>query len=327
MLIRYGATIGFTTAQVEAWRLELVRAQAAEAGLSEVEKQAKVHEEEERIALEKLEAQQKKVTAARQAAIDQQAKQQAAAAAGEGPMQSSAATGGLPGGDTGPERAPVFQTLDAIDVKLRYFRESAGDALGTFQRQVGDDAGAWQKLRDLVAAGIPVKEAVAEVTSQLQMMHDVTDILTAGFNSLFTAIGEGSKFGASEFLRAMARMAAAKAAFEFAEGLSTLATSIFPGIPTAGVSAATHFKSAAIFGLLAGGLSFAAGAAGGGGGGGGAASGGTFGATGPGKGGSATIVIQGGLLDMSNPTQADAFAKAYKELASRGITDVVVVGG
>lgn len=199
---------------------------------------------------------------------------------------------------------------------------AAGDDLGRFKAAVGDNMGAWERLRDLVAQGVPVKEAVDKITFQMQLMQGVTETLQAGFTSMFTAIGEGSKFSASQFLRSMARMAAAKASFEVAEGIAALAMGLFPGHPGAIAAAINHFKAAALFGVLAGGLSVAAGSGGGGSSPGSSALGSTAPVQPTVKTGD--VYIQGGLLDMTNPQQADAFGKAYKELVSRGITDITL---
>ncbi len=322
LLVREGTTIGFTTEQVDAFRIQLVRAQAAQEGLNAQETEAKVKNEEETLALTKLYDQQKKVNDARQKAIELFDTQAGQRAKGEGPLQTSS-EGGVASEPTGPE-TEVFRTLDQIDVKLTEFDAKNHDVLGRFSQAVGDNAGAWKKLRDMVANGIPVKEATAALVNQLNEMHEVTQVLSAGFESLFQGIVSGSGISGKAFLHAMASMAASKAAFEFGEGLAALATAIFPGIPGAGVAAANHFKAAAIFGALAIGFSAASG-------GGGSSSGSPAGSTLTGPAGAnapaarkGDIYIQGGVLDMTNPDQADAFAKAYKELVSRGITEVTV---
>jgi len=81
-------------------------------------------------------------------------------------------------------------------------------------------------------------------------------------------------------------------------------------------AAAKYTAAAAIFGAISGSLSGAASVAGGG------VSGSyrdTMASIGSGKGGDARIVIQGAILDMSDPEQADALGKAISDLTGRNV--------
>lgn len=146
-----------------------------------------------------------------------------------------------------------------------------------------------------------------------------------GWVEAFEAIGAGENVFASvgkAAKRAVADAATAQAKQQIAMGVAKIAAGIFPPNPAAFLSAAQHFASAALFGALggvAGGVRQTA-------------PGGGVGERGPISGQSlqdvrggvgvppAEIVIQGSLLDMSDPAQADALAKAISDLSGRNIT-------
>lgn len=133
------------------------------------------------------------------------------------------------------------------------------------------------------------------------------------------AILFGQGFG--EALRqGIARAAAAKGAFYAAESLGALAQG-FLGNPGAFAAAAKYAAASAAMFTLAGAL-------GGGGGSRGAVAGGGGGGVGGAQDrglasfedrGAATIIINGGLLDMNDPRQADALAQALEELTGRRV--------
>jgi hypothetical protein len=89
-------------------------------------------------------------------------------------------------------------------------------------------------------------------------------VLREAFNLLGQAVGQavqafvlygsaGTSFRkvTAQILASLAQMAAVKAIFELAEGLAALARAFF-GDPKAGAEAAMHFKSAAMYGIIAG---------------------------------------------------------------------------
>ena len=178
------------------------------------------------------------------------------------------------------------------------------------------------------------------VRTQFQLLtEDVvgfTDALTAlttdalanfkeGFIEAFEAIGAGDAVFASlskAIKRSIADSATAQARVQVAQGVSKIAAGIFPPNPAAFISAGKHFAAAALFATAAGAIGGTRTAAAGGG----------VGGRGPisdrsiqqvqglGTIPPAVINIQGSFLDVSDPRQADALAKALSDLSSRRIT-------
>ncbi len=125
------------------------------------------------------------------------------------------------------------------------------------------------------------------------------------------------------FLGALASIAAGFAEFYTAQAVAALAQGIL-GDPRGFGAAAKYSAAAVIMGTVAG--IAASGASGGGGGFGGAGSfAGEFAGVAAGPGG--TIVIQGGILDMSDPRQADALANAISDLMGLRRGSITIVQG
>jgi len=154
--------------------------------------------------------------------------------------------------------------------------------------------------------------------------------LGAAFNDAFAAIGAGEPvFGAiTKAIKAsIAETAAAEGRLEFARGAAKIAAGIFPPNPAAIASGLQHFAAGALFSAIGGALGGGQGPRGAGGGAGGGFTGRNelrptvdpFEASRS----PSTIIIQGGILDMSDPAQADALAKALSDLSGR---DVSVAG-
>jgi hypothetical protein len=151
-----------------------------------------------------------------------------------------------------------------------------------------------------------------------------------GFVEAFEAIGAGENVFASlskAIRRSIAESATAEAKIQIAQGVAKIAAGIFPPNPAAFLSAAQHFAAAALFSAAAGAIGGVRKERPGGGGvgGRGAVSEQSIQETrlagGPPP---ATLVIQGSLLDMSDPAQSDALAKALSDLSGR---DITVEGG
>lgn len=144
----------------------------------------------------------------------------------------------------------------------------------------------------------------------------------AAFDSLTGAEEGAISFGAAfkgAMLGAVAQVARTKGQFYAAESIAALAQGI-AGDPRGFAAAAKYGLAAAAMFTVAGFAGRAA--AGGGGGAGGAARSGatSFGATvGEQSQRDAIIYIQGSLLDMSNPQQAEALARAIQTLSGRNV--------
>lgn len=146
------------------------------------------------------------------------------------------------------------------------------------------------------------------------------------FVEAFEAVGAGENVFASlskAIKRSIADAATAEAKVQIATGVAKIAAGIFPPNPAAFASAAQHFAAAALFAAAAGAIGGVRKERPGGGGvgGRGAISEQSIQETrlagGPPP---ATLIVQGSLLDMSDPAQADAMAKALSDLSGREIT-------
>lgn len=187
-----------------------------------------------------------------------------------------------------------------------------------------DALGPWEKFRQAIQmAGYEMlqvttnTETLAEVTGGI-LLNAVQDFggamegVGAAAVDASTSMGEAfqnAMLGAlASVARGFAQFYTAKAVAAFAEGLA--------GNPAAFGAAAKYLAAASMMSVVAG---MAAASASGGGGGGGAS-----GRAGKGLEGAAqseaTIIIQGGLLDMSDPKQADALADAIGQLSGRRVT-------
>ena len=146
-----------------------------------------------------------------------------------------------------------------------------------------------------------------------------------GFVEAFEAIGAGDKVFESlgkAIKRSLADAATAEAKIQIAQGVAKLAAGLFPPNPAAIASSIQHFAAAALFAAAAGSIGGTRTATPGGGG---------VGGRGPISDRSiqqvqgvgitlpATIIIQGSLLDTSDPRQADALAKALSDLSGRRV--------
>jgi hypothetical protein len=113
-------------------------------------------------------------------------------------------------------------------------------------------------LQGLLATG---QDVFGQLSAQAGNMRD---IMVSAFSAIGQAVGDAAQafvlYGnsgtsvkkfAAQVIAGVASMAAVKAVFELAEGFAALARAIF-GDPKAGAEAALHFKSAAIYGVVAG---------------------------------------------------------------------------
>ena len=213
--------------------------------------------------------------------------------------------GTLPGQIQPPSTEGLSGTSSALlDFRLGFFE--ATEQLGEFETQTRS-----------------VEEALGSLAGgALVNFQD-------GFVEAFEAIGTGEAVFASlgkAVKRSLADAATSEAKIEVARGVAKLAAGLFPPNPAAFASAAQHFAAAALFGAAAGAIGGTRQAQPGGGG---------VGGRGPisdssiqqvqGVGGlpPSKLIIQGSLLDMSDPAQADALGEALSTLAGRRI----IVGG
>lgn len=147
---------------------------------------------------------------------------------------------------------------------------------------------------------------------------------TAFADAVGQALTAGGNFGKT-IAKAVGQAAAANAKFAIGRSIMELAEGVaasFVNPP----AAAGHFAAAKTFAVAAafmGGIAGATGGFSGGAGGNGAGAGAAVRGAAEQK-AAGTIIIQGGLLDMSNPDQAEAFSKAVSDLTGR---DVIVARG
>lgn len=178
---------------------------------------------------------------------------------------------------------------------------------------------------DLVQGGADAEAALQRLQSPLGAAVRGFDALSQSVEAGFAAMVDGSMSAGYAFETAMksaiaavasdlASLYAAKAAGYLAEGIG--------GDPTkfaaAGKAGAASLAFAAISGGIRGSVNRAARGVGG-------VGGGAFGVVPTGRGldtgsGEVTIVIPGGLLDMSDPRQADAFIRAMQQVTGRRMT-------
>jgi hypothetical protein len=184
-----------------------------------------------------------------------------------------------------------------------------------------------------------VHEATAALGTLNEQLATTTLDALGGFMQAsveaFGLFAEGSKQAGQAFEAAMlmalasvasafAQMFAARATAALAEAI--LPSSVLTGQSAGGLAAAGYFTAAAIaMSAVAGALRGAANRTAGGGGGAAGASQRTSAASREGQEG--TLIIEGGILDMTDPRQADAFAGAYEELVRRGVVRVRVKAG
>lgn len=158
---------------------------------------------------------------------------------------------------------------------------------------------------------------------QLQGIRDAAIQVSQDIMGAFQAIASGGnvfKSFADAGKKAIADIAGQFAKFEIAQGVKGLAEGTWPPTPEAIAAAELHFASAALFGAIGG---LVSGVGGGGGSGGGPASQAsqTNNANALNNGTTGTIIIQGGILDMSDPRQAGALTSAINTLTgTRQIT-------
>lgn len=163
-------------------------------------------------------------------------------------------------------------------------------------------------------------QALAAANEELAKM--AVGIGTAFADAVGQALTAGGNFGkvvaaaVGDAAKSFAKLAIGRSLMELAEGI---AASFVPGKQA---EAAGHFAAAKTFAgaaVFMGGLGAALSPGRGGGGGGAGAAGAAAAAGRADTKGSATIIIEGGLLDMSNPEQAEAFRKAVEDLTDREV--------
>lgn len=245
----------------------------------------------------------------------------------------------LAGGRVANALALASQAAERADLGVGSFEEAhrAAEKARDVIHEVADA---------LVASDLPAEELAAALhklheaeqgigTGATQGLLDMKLLLTeiaqttiAGFTDAiagaFQAMVEGSMSAATAFkvgmLKAIAAVASGLAQMMVGKAVEQIAEALAHPA-TAGhhlASAAKFTAAAALFGAISGVLSGAAANTAGGGGSAGGSPSATTAASATDK-GSGTIVIQGGLLDMSDPRQADAFGQAVSDLTGRGI--------
>jgi hypothetical protein len=176
--------------------------------------------------------------------------------------------------------------------------------------------------------GTSIREAVGEVQTLDQVVANLTVNTFQAFGQAvmdaFQAVVEGSKSAGAAFaaamLQALAAVAKGMGDFYITKAVAALGEGLL-GDPRGFAAAGKFTLAAAGFYALAGAVSGFANKAGGSGGGGSSASKDAYSRTNQvaDKRGSAYLVVQGGLLDMSDPRQAEALAGAIENLTDRRI--------
>ena len=228
------------------------------------------------------------------------------------------------------------EAWNQVTAAIEKFREEA-DKAGILITSLDDTASATfgqafaQRVHEATAALGTLNESLATTT-----VDSMGAFMSASIEA-FGAFTDGSNAAGQAFESAMlsalasvasmfAQMFAARATAALAEAI--LPSSVLTGQSAGGLAAAGYFTAAALaMSALAGALRGAAARTGGGAGGGGGAAGAASRTNESAREGKeATLTILGGLLDMSDPKQQDAFSKAYKTLVSLGVTRINVKG-
>jgi len=143
----------------------------------------------------------------------------------------------------------------------------------------------------------------------------MVDAFEEGFSALITGSENAAAAFAGAMLSATADIASGLARFYMGKAIAALGEGLM-GDPRGFAAAAKFFAAAAVFGALAGAF---AGAAQGGGGGGGAGARTTEGEDQEAPKGEATIIVEGGFLDMNDPRQRRRMADALEQLSGRRV--------
>jgi hypothetical protein len=218
--------------------------------------------------------------------------------------------GGGPGGFVRTSRTP-FGDLDLV--------AGGGAKLPGIERgEGGFTENLMEDLREATEGVREFDEVLAELAAGSIM--DVGSAYEDMVSAIVSGQGDLMKKGAAAALGFVRQVASALGDEQIAKGVADLAEGTWPPNPVAWAAAGKHFAAAALFKTLAG-VSGGLGArAGGGSGGGGGSFGRTAGVEGAANRGGGTIVIQGGLLDLSNPDQERQFSDAVEQIADRRIT-------
>lgn len=240
------------------------------------------------------------------------------------------------------DRAAALQALQAIEAQ-RKARGKLPEPAKPVAPRVVDDEG------NLIPGAVPTFEQMGgpdvgkylaeleanKVAEQMAHLTDLASIFGDAWSQAWEAFGAGAISASEAMLQSMkgalAGIAKHEAQLALLEGAKQLAAAIGAfGTP----AAAKHFTSAAKYFAVGAALSAFAGALGGGGGGGGGVRGGGSASSTArdseeyrkrGNTAQGTIIIEGGLLDMNDPRQADAFTEAVNRLSGEG--RIVVVRG
>lgn len=261
-----------------------------------------------------------------------------------GRIQQRFALGGMSTADFEAEMARLVPLLQAV----RDSQDAAADpslwveaatAIEKF-REEAEKAGILITSLDDTASstfGQAFAQRIHEATAALGMLNESLAATTvdamfsfgAAATEAFALLSDGARESGKDFEAAMlgalaavassfAQMFAARAVGALAEAV--LPSSVLSGTSGGGLAAAGYFTAAALaMSALSGAIRGAAARTAGGGGGGGASGAAARTNDLSADRGSGTIVVQGGILDMSDPRQADAFAAAVEQLTGRRI--------
>lgn len=195
------------------------------------------------------------------------------------------------------------------------------DKAVALQAVTGSDEGPGGFLKGFNNAMIDGIDSITHLQEQLgdltyHTLVDFTSAIAAAFEQLTIGSANAAKAFEAGMLQALASVArsygdffAGKAAAEIAQGIAE-----FPFGSQHFVSAGEYFAAAGAMYAVAGGIGGAASRTAGGGGGGGQATATQRTGAVSGTQGTGTIVVEGGILDMSDPRQADALARAVNKL-------------
>lgn len=206
---------------------------------------------------------------------------------------------------------PLQERVDLLERLLQI--EAALDETGTF----------WQRLNAHVNQGQTAMQRFHET------LNAITDDLLGGFRDgiegAFAAVVEGSgnagRTMASAFVGALGTAASKLGDFFQGQAIAAAASQFTPPFNPMGLQSAALWEAAAVamYGL-AGSLSGASNKISAGGSNRAGGSGASSAEAAAGDRGQATIVVEGGLLDMSDPRQAEALAAAIENVSGRRVT-------
>ena len=218
------------------------------------------------------------------------------------------------------QRGLISQQAYQLELKnLRTQFAASSENATTFGQKIG------AALVSATASARTMEQVMADMITGT--IKDFADAISGAFQAFVTGAKSAGQAFIGAMVGAVATVARKMGEYFIAQGLAALGLALVPpplGTPTGFAAAAKLFAAGAAMFAISGALGGVAAGGGGGGGGNSSATATTSQQEQLSKAKESTIVIEGGLLDMSDPRQADALAQAIGDLSDRR---VIVEGG